>query len=95
MAQVNEKQTVMENSDDVLLPSVINDLMACYDKQKYTTTAKMIRSFPNRGYLNFILCMPAALCPLWDLLLHCPNFGQSNKFDILMKELDASNNPEV
>ncbi|KAJ8692042.1 hypothetical protein PTI98_009383 [Pleurotus ostreatus] len=96
MAQINERQTALENSDDVLLPSVINVLMACYSHgNRNTIAAKTIRSFPNRGYLNFILRMPAALRPLRDLLITCPDFAQSSKFDIMMKELGASRNPEL
>lgn len=96
MAQINERQTALQNSDDVLLPSVINVLMACYAHgNRNTIAAKTIRSFPNRGYLNFILRMPTALRPLRDLLICCPDFAQSSKFDIMMKELGASRNPEV
>ncbi len=59
MAQINERQTAMENSDDILIPVICSVLMECYSeefhKPRYAAAAKAIHSFSNRGHLAFIL----------------------------------------
>lgn len=83
----------MENSDDILLPVIINVLMDCYTGQNYrlkhAAADKTIRSFSDRAHLSFILRMPIVLHPLRDLLLSCPDFGKSERF------ASATRNPEV